>query len=168
MALSLQRSATMKIGSAILGGIWGATVLSLLGVLLRGFGLPMKLELLMGSMFTHSTSPGTWLLGFVIHLAVGAVLALVYAAVFESIGRASAGLGAACGLVHASIAGLALALVPPLHPLVPEVIPSPGPLMINLGEAGVLAFVALHIVYGTIVGWMYAPAHHARRVAIAR
>ena len=158
----------MKSGSAILGGIWGATVISLLGVLIRGFGLPIKLELLMGSMFTHSTSPGTWLLGFVIHLAVGAVLALVYAVGFESIGRASAGLGAAFGVGHAIVAGLALALVPPLHPLVPEAIPSPGPLMIGLGAAGVLAYVGLHLVYGAIVGWMYAPAQHARRVAVAR
>jgi hypothetical protein len=157
----------MKIGSAILGGIWGATVVALLGVLLRGFGIPVKLELLMGSMFTHSTSPGTWLLGFVIQLGVGAILSLVYAVTFESIGRASAGLGAACGVAHALVAGFALALVPPLHPLVPEVIPSPGPLMIGLGLRGLLAFLALHVVYGAIVGWMYAPAH-ARRVAIAR
>ena len=46
-------------------------------------------------------------------------------------------------------------LTPRFHPMMPSVMADPGPYFANAGEAGVVAFFAIHILYGAIVGHGY-------------
>jgi hypothetical protein len=145
-----------------------ATACTLVMFLARAVGVGVHLEMMLGSLLTASIGPTTWLIGFVIHLLASGLVALIYAAFFEAIGRAGAGLGVLMGVVHAFIAGALFYFVPALHPLIPEEMAAPGPFMANLGLVGVLAFLAIHVLYGAIVGSMYLPLPALRRRATLR
>jgi hypothetical protein len=140
--------------------------MAVINVMARSSGLPVQLELLLGSMITGRAGLGSWILGFAMHIGAGAAFALVYAAAFEAEGHASAARGARYGLLHALVSGLALTLMPSLHPLVPEVLRAPGPFMLGLGWLGALAFVMLHVIYGAIVGFVYGPIRHSTAVEV--
>jgi hypothetical protein len=156
----------MKIGRAFLGGMIGALVMTAVAGILRLVGMPINLEMMQGSMLLGTVSPAAWVLGLVVHLIIGGVIGIVYAAIFEyAMHHASAGLGLAIGAVHAVISGIFLAFVPALHPLVPELLPAPGVFMLSLGALGVLLFVGLHLMYGAVVGGYYGPAVHERHAA---
>lgn len=148
----------MVVRRAFGAGVLGAAVQSILMAIARSLGFPAKLELLLGSMFTASTDARAWVLGFVLHFSLGGVLGLVYALGFgRGLRRAGLGVGAAFGAAHALAAGVALVAVPRFHPLVPDVLVAPGPFLSNLGIMGVVVFVALHLVYGAIVGEFCRP-----------
>jgi predicted outer membrane lipoprotein len=146
----------MKLIKAMLGGVIGATTISVVTAGLRAAGVPINFELMLGSLFTESTSFGAWLLGLVLHLIVGSAFGVVYALIFEhGLYRASWGLGMVVSLAHLALAGFALAGVPVLHPLVPGALPAPGPMMLGYGTIGLVTFVVLHLMFGAIVGGFY-------------
>ncbi len=139
-------------------GVLAAAVESVLMAVSRSVGFPVKLELLVGSFLTGTADARAWIVGFLVHFAIGGAIALVYAAGFgRGMHRAGLRLGLAFGAVHALVAGVALLAVPRFHPLVPDVLVAPGPFLANLGAMGVAAFVALHLVYGAIVGEVCKP-----------
>ena len=53
-----------------------------------------------------------------------------------------------------------MAMMPAMHPLIPEQMPAPGAFMANMGLMGVIAEIMLHLIYGAIVGAMYGPVIH--------
>jgi hypothetical protein len=146
----------MKVIKAILGGIIGATTISVVTAGLRAAGVPINLELMLGSLFTESTSFASWLLGLALHLMVGSAFGVVYALIFEhALYRASWGLGIVVSLAHLALVGFALAGVPAMHPLIPQALPAPGPMMLGYGTIGFVSFVLLHLMFGVIVGGLY-------------
>lgn len=126
-------------------------------------GMDVNLEMMMGTMFLEP-GPAAWILGFAMHLMVSGLIALAYAWGFETVTkRADAGRGAAFSLVHILIAGVVMgAMIPVVHRLIPEQMPGPGFFLANHGTMGVVAFVVLHLVFGAVVGAMYA-GHVTRR-----
>ncbi|MEW6156739.1 MAG: hypothetical protein AB1813_04865 [Verrucomicrobiota bacterium] len=126
--------------------------------------------MMLGTMFGGAADSAHWVMGFVIHLINGAIFALIYAYIFEHFThRAGWTVGAGIGFVHALIAGLFMAAMPIMHPLIKSgAMPSPGPFMANLGAMGIIAEFLLHLIYGAIVGAMYGavvhPAHQPRLV----
>jgi hypothetical protein len=92
-------------------------------------------------------------LGFSAQLVNGALFADAYRSAFHVLGIApSARTGAAVGVVHGVAAGVVLAAVPPLHPRVPEAVPAPGAFMRHRGGGSAVMLVALHALYGALVG----------------
>lgn len=159
----------MSAKHAVIGGLMGALVMTLAAGIARVFLIPVDLELLLGSLFTGQVGLGTWFLGLGLHLAIGALLAVVYAFILEAwFHRSSWALGVALAVPHAAIAGLCLGVLPEVHPLVPLVLPPPGLFMVNLGPVAVAGFIAVHLIYGGIVGGMCSrrePSAEARRGA---
>ncbi len=145
----------MQRGRAFLAGVAGAAVVTLLELVARAGGVPANLEMLVGT--------GRWLAGLVVHLAGGGGLALGYAAVFESRGRAGWTAGVALGALQALGVGGLLGVLPRVHPLVPEILPAPGAFMSNFGSAGVALHVAGHLLFGALVGATYESAMAQRR-----
>ena len=100
--------------------------------------------------------------GFVIHLAVGQVFALFYAAGFTTLDRAEWWLGAGFGLVHATIAlTVFVPLLPGVHPRMASeragpdsraVLEPPGLFALNFGAATPLVAVVAHVAYGAALG----------------
>jgi hypothetical protein len=100
--------------------------------------------------------------GFAIHLVVGQVFALFYAAGFAALHRSDWWLGAAFGLAHVTVALTVLVpLLPGIHPRMASeragptstaVLEPPGLLSLHYGTATPLVALAAHLVYGAALG----------------
>jgi hypothetical protein len=154
------RSRIMRAGLAFFAGVIGGAVMAGLLMIARSLGFSeMNMPLALGTMVTQTTSRGTLLLGFVMHLVISGLIALVYAAGFEAIRRSNWWLGVIGGMIHVAIGGLFLWALPAFHPAIPDVLPAPGPFGINFGATSVAGFIVLHLIYGAIVGGIYRPVH---------
>ena len=147
----------MNTRRAFLAGVAGGAVMAVLVKI-----VPVNVEMILGTFFLPS-GIGAWLLGLALHLALSGAIALLYGLGFERVThRASPGIGAAFSLVHVVLAGLALAALPAVHPLIPGQIRAPGAFMSSIGFGGVLLFLIEHLVYGAIVGQLYGHVAHPR------
>lgn len=154
----------MNAPRAFLAGVVGGAVMSALMFLGRaGLGLDVDLEMLMGTVFLERGA-AAWLLGLGMHLMMSGLIGVGYALAFERVTqKASAGIGAAFSVVHMLVAGPVMGgVVPLVHRLVPEQMPGPGYFLAHHGAAGVATFVVLHLVFGAVVGALYA-GHVGRR-----
>jgi hypothetical protein len=151
----------MKTGRAIVAGLVGGLAMTLFAWLVRQTGLQMNAEMMLGSMASSSPGPTTWLIGFVIHLVISALIALIYAWGFERVThRAGLVVGLGFGVIHVVIAGIVMAMIPAIHPMIPESMPAPGAFMASMGGTFVVLFVIEHLLYGATVGAMYGPVEH--------
>jgi hypothetical protein len=158
----------MRAKRALFFGVVGASTISILSALLRWIGLPITIELLLGT--SVGLGPGTvaFLVGLAMHLAIGGAFGLLYGWLFESVWlHGGAFTGMILGTLHAALVGMAVGLTPSWHPLVPERIADPGPFFANIGPLGVIAFFAIHILYGAIVGYGYGHVANEREWAPA-
>jgi hypothetical protein len=158
----------MQIGKGFIAGVIAAGVLTLIMAFLRWAGMPVAIELVLGTLVTP-VAADAWLAGFGIHLALGGLFGVLYGVVFEFVtGGAGWSIGAALGILHAVIGGALLALLPLFHPLVPERLAAPGPWWSGAGVLGVVSYVALHLVFGAVVGEVYRPVklQHRRPAAV--
>ena len=151
--------------------IWGALAGGFVGTIVLTTGLRTATELrltridlpfLLGTAFS-SDRVRARALGYGLHFIAGLAFACIYYAIFRAIGEASWWLGALFGLAHALFAGTALVniLLPLVHPRmatpfsaadVTPLLEPPGFLLLNYGASTPAAMVAVHLVYGAIVG----------------
>ena len=159
----------MNIVAAIVAGLVGTAAMSLLMVMGPKMGLPkMAIWEMLGSMFD---SHGNNTLGWMAHFMMGAVFALIYAALW------SAGLGAPTliggilfGAVHFVIVGLmtlaparsaGVGGIPVMHAGIKAgTVQAPGVLMLNGGIMGLMGGLVGHILYGLVVALVYAAIVH--------
>jgi len=148
--------------------IWGTVATTILtGVMYLGqaFGISrMGIPFLLGAMFTRDRR---WAKvgGLALHVVNGLVFALVYAVLFESLGRASWWLGGAFGLAHALLLlTLGMQFLPLVHPRVATErhgptptrwLQPPGFLAMNYGRSTPLMALLAHLVYGIVLGAAY-------------
>lgn len=158
----------MSVGSWLLWGFVGTIVLTTVMAASQGLRLTrMNLPYMLGTMFTPSRDRAK-LLGFGIHVVNGWIFSLLYVAAFEAWGRATVGLGAAIGLVHAAfVLSAGMRILPGLHPRMaseaqgPSVtrqLEPPGFLALNYGARTPLTALAAHVVFGAILGAFYRVA----------
>ena len=150
----------MNYSKAFKAGVLAAIVMTVLMAIARASdATALNIEMALGSMGTGHISALSWLLGFVMHVIVGGLVAQFYAFGFEYlIERASMWIGAGFALAHASIAGIAMFVLGSYHPLMRNhgVLPAPGPFAISYGALTAVMFVGLHLVYGAWVGSFYS------------
>ncbi len=147
----------MKIARAILFGIVGAAAMSIVSIPLRALGVPIQIEMLLGTLPGLVPGTGAFMLGLAMHLAIGALFGLLYGALFERVwNHGGALVGMVTTIPHSLFIGMLVGFTPQFHPMVPEVIPEPGPYFAHQGGwASPVAFFALHLIYGAIVGGGY-------------
>jgi len=146
----------MKTRRAVVGGLIGGLALSAFGAVARATGIPVQLELLLGTIIVPTAGATAVVVGFAAHLAVSIAIALLYAAGFERWARRGGWtVGLAFSLVHTAISGAVIGLVPYVHPRVPGMLPAPGPYLAHLGAVAIGCSVLMHAVYGIIVGAVY-------------
>jgi hypothetical protein len=124
----------------------------------------MNLPYMLGTMVTPDRDRAK-LVGFGMHLVNGWLFAFLYAAAFESWGRATWWLGAAIGLVHALfVLVAAMPLLPALHPRMAseqhgptptKQLEPPGVLALHYGDRTPISVVVAHLLYGGILGAFY-------------
>ena len=147
----------MNYRRALVGGVMGGTAMTIGMAILRLLGTPANPEMMLGTMMLPPGGPA-WVAGFLVHLVISALIALVYAWGFEHVThRAGWSIGMAFALIHIVIGGVVMGMVPGIHPMVPEMMPAPGAFMSGMGAIGVAAFVVEHLAYGSIVGAAYEP-----------
>lgn len=156
----------MNTWRAFYSGVIGGAVFALLLALGRMVGISVNLSILLGTMLGVSIGTGAWLVGFIMHLVVSGLIALLYALGFEYIThRAGSIVGLGFSLVHIILAGLFLGIIPSIHPRIPTQLNAPGIFLSNIGTGGVIEFVLFHLIYGLIVGSLYGQVHHKTRPA---
>jgi hypothetical protein len=103
-------------------------------------------------------------IGEVLYLLIAGLIACLYAVGFVYVTeRASWAIGVLFSLVHLGLAGLFMDALGDLHPLLIRPpfplldghLLAPGSFATNFGVITMAGFVALHFVYGGIVGAMY-------------
>jgi hypothetical protein len=141
---------------AFLFGVLGAAAISVTSLILRAIGVPIQLELILGTATGLWPSPLAFVVGLGIHLAIGGAFGLLYGWLMETVwDHGGAGTGMVLGVIHAALIGMAVGLTPQFHPHIPEHMPDPGPYFANIGVVGVVCFFAIHVLYGAIVGHGY-------------
>jgi uncharacterized membrane protein YagU involved in acid resistance len=123
----------------------------------------MSIPYLLGSMITDGRQKAKWV-GFLIHLVNGEIFALVYVALFHSVGG-GVWRGLLIGLAHAVVVLLVVVpLLPSIHPRMASVdqgptvtrqLEPPGPLALHYGASTPLFVVLGHAAYGIILGVLY-------------
>lgn len=151
--------------------IWGALAGGFVGTLVLTTGMRAATELrltridlpfLLGTALTADRIRAR-ALGYALHFLFGLMFAGVYYAIFEAIDEASWWLGAVFGLLHGVFAGTALVnvLLPLVHPRMGTIfsdassaplLEPPGFLLLNYGTSTPLVMIAVHAVYGAVVG----------------
>jgi hypothetical protein len=146
----------MRVQRALGYGVIAAGAMSAVSAVLRAIGVPIRLELILGTAFGGAPGPATFVLGLAMHLAIGGAFGLLYGWLMETVwDHGGAFTGMILGFLHASLVGMGVGLTPQWHPLVPDRLADPGPFFANIGVAGVVCFYAIHIMYGAIVGHGY-------------
>ena len=151
--------------------LWGALAGGFVGTLVLTTGLRAATELrltridlpfLLGTAFTSDRARAK-ALGYALHFIAGLGFASLYYLVFRAIGESSWWLGSLFGLVHGLFAGSALVniLLPLVHPRMGStasaahsrpLLEPPGFLLLNYGASTPAVTLAVHSVYGAIVG----------------
>jgi hypothetical protein len=148
--------------------IWGFVATLVLTTMMsgaQGLGLSrMSIPFILGTMFTANRDRAG-LVGFLVHVAVGWTFAALYAAGFESLGRATWWIGAAGGLLHGLFVLVAgVSMLPGLHPRMASerhgptptrALQPPGFMALHYGKWTPLIALAAHVVYGSLLGALY-------------
>ena len=148
--------------------VWGfAATVVLTTILSAAQGLRftrMSLPFLLGTVATRKRERAN-VVGFLVHLLNGWIVAGVYVAIFHAAGEAGWWRGAILGTVHAAFVLTALMKVlPGFHPRMagehsgPDVtrqLEPPGFLALNYGVATPLWVLVAHVIYGIILGSFY-------------
>ena len=142
-------------GKAVLAGAAGALAWELFILLLMVLGAPMSD---VSRSLGHLVAPGLalpiqWTIGFVVHLAIGAIWTVFYAYFFWSALDISPPLQ---GLVFSNLpAILAGLVVVPQFALMNPHGSSPGVFAVNHGWLGPVSIFATHWIYGLVMGAIY-------------
>jgi hypothetical protein len=158
---------------AVLAGLAGGLVMTAMMTMMRKAGkTEMDMALLQGTMFTGDSAKARPI-GLMMHLVVMSALVFgsIYALLFAwlDVGTGNAWwTGALIGLVHGVVAGAVMAMMPAMHPRMhagaiagspsgPDVeLKPPGPFAKNYGTATPAGLIMAHVVYGLVVGLVYA------------
>ncbi len=145
--------------NAIFAGIVGGIVMSLMMWMARAIGLiDAHMERYQGCMITNRPQgTGTIVAGFIMHLMLSALIAILYAWGFAVIwDRATWVLGLIGGVIHWVIAGIMLPIMDGMNRCVQDDrIRGFGAFGKNYGAMMIAGFLIGHLLYGLIVGWLY-------------
>jgi hypothetical protein len=150
---------------------WGAVAGGFVGTILLTTGLRAASELrltrmdipfLLGTAFSTDRVRAK-AIGYVLHLLAGQVFAFIYYAIFLILDESGFALGALFGLVHGLfvVTTLVNILLPVVHPRMGDLhtaadtsplLERPGFLMLNYGRSTPGVTLAVHVIYGAIVG----------------
>lgn len=145
----------MNIFSAVIAGIVGTIAISMVMAMAPKMGMPkMDIVGMLGSMFNPT---GNRNLGWVMHMMMGIVFAIIYALLWRVFGGVSVATGAIYGIGHWLITGTMMGGMGMMHAGIKAgTVKAPGVLMFNNG--GVMGFMGGligHAIFGVVVALVY-------------
>ncbi len=160
-------------GWAILAGLVGGVVMAAMlymGILMLPQQMKMNLFMMLGSMMLP-VGAAAFVMGAMVHAGMSVAMGVAHGAVFAAadIDSDEAAWGLLFGLVHWAVVGMALGMMPLMHPrihyggrrLVPqasggqELLDPPGFYALSYPPMTAIGFLMLHLVFGVIVGALY-------------
>jgi len=146
-------------GWAIVAGLIGGGVLTLVSYMGK-YMMPqhMKMDMLqmLGTMMLP-VGAMAYGLGLMMHAVASAAFGIVYAGLFHALDlEATAAWGLLFGLVHWMVAGMAMGMMPIMHPRIRSgEIAAPGPFALDYPPLTAVGFLMVHLIYGVLVGGLY-------------
>lgn len=147
-------------GWAILAGIIGGAVMAVIlymGIFMLPQQMKMNLFMMLGTMMLP-VGAAAIVMGAMVHAVMSVVFGLIHGAVFSAadIDSAQAAWGLLFGLVHWAAAGMALGMLPLMHPRIRDgEMQAPGFYALSYPPMTAMGFLMLHLVFGVIVGALY-------------
>jgi hypothetical protein len=147
----------MNILNSVIAGIIATIVFTTVLMMAPKMGMPkMDIVSLLGSMFSAKTNLA---LGWMMHLMMGVVFALIYAFLWANgIGAATWTGGLIFGAVHWLVVGVIMSMIPMMHVGIKSgAVQAPGMWMTNSG--GIMAFMGGlvgHMIFGVVIALVYA------------
>jgi len=146
----------MNIAGAIVAGLVGTVVISIVMAMAPKMGMPkMAIWELLGSMFDADGNTG---MGWGVHFVMGVVFAILYALLWGAgIGAASVAGGLVFGVVHWLAVGAMMGGMPMMHAGIKAgQVRAPGLFMMGAGGAkGFMGGLVGHAVFGIVVALVY-------------
>jgi hypothetical protein len=148
---------------AMVAGAVGAILMTIIGVFFGTVGLAKGPEASWALLLGLGTGTIAWWLGFLVHVILGAVVAIGYLWVFELVYRFVDHwfVGMLVGIVHAAILGFFLVLSPRVRPVLFGVQEGAG---FEPSMPAVVIWLALHIIFGLTVWTLLEDVEGHRRV----
>ena len=145
--------------------LWGFAATIILTVMMavsRPLGLTrMDLPFLLGTFFTANRNKAP-VVGFFVHVVIGWIFALIYAAAFQMAELHTWWFGFAVGFVHgAFVLSAGLQILGAFHPRMAQPYQGPTPtkqlqppgfFALNYGKGTPLVTLLAHVTYGTVLG----------------
>lgn len=158
-------SFSLRLGDALLWGVFATGVLTLIMAASQGLGWSrISFPFIIGSVFTAHRGRAM-VIGFVLHVVFGAAFALLYVAVFERWQQAVWWFGGLLGLYHGLfILAVVMPVMPRIHPHMASrqhgptptrQLEPPGFLALNYGRSTPVITLAAHLIYGVLLGLFY-------------
>lgn len=139
-------------GAAMAGGLYA-------GRAMLPRQMRMDLFLLLGTMMPVPVSrPMAYMAGAMMHAVASLGFGFAHVGVFVAadIDSDFAAWGLLFGAVHWLISGMALGMMPMVHPWVRDGrLENPGPFAMALGPMTAMGFLMLHLLFGVLVGVLY-------------
>ena len=159
----------MNLPSILLWGFAATIALTTVTSVSQGIGLTrISIPFLLGTILTPNRDRAL-VVGVVFHIVNGWLFALLYAALFEALGRANWWLGSGFGFAHGMfVLAVGMPILPGLHPrMVSEYygptpnrsLQPPGFMAFNYGRQTPSVTLVAHVLYGAIIGGFYRLAH---------
>ena len=162
-------------GAAMGAGLIAGAVMSVLlymGIAMMPRQMKMNLFLMLGTMMVGnkplatgnevtiiSNKPIAYVAGGMMHGVMSIVFGLIHVAFYTALGleRGLVAWGLLFGFVHWLISGMGLSMVPAMHPLMKSgQMDPPGAFALSYPPMTAMGFFVLHIVFGVVVGVVYA------------
>jgi hypothetical protein len=146
----------MNIIGAIVAGLVGTIIISMVMLMAPKMGMPkMAIWEMLGAMFSPE---GNVALGWVMHLMMGAIFGIIYAALWAAgLGSVTVVSGLIFGVVHWLVAGLMMGGMPMMHAGIKAgAVSAPGVFMLkNGGMMGFMGGLIGHAIFGVVVALVY-------------
>ncbi|MEE9277937.1 MAG: hypothetical protein V3V06_05960 [Dehalococcoidia bacterium] len=146
------------VGAGLIGGT--AMIVPLyMGRAMMPQQMRMDLFLLLGTMMTPRIDRVmAYMMGAMMHAGASILFAFAHVGVFVAadIETDLAAWGLLFGAVHYMLSGMAMGMMPMMHPLVrARELENPGPFALSMGPMTGMGFLMLHLLFGVVVGTLY-------------
>lgn len=148
-------------GAAVAAGLIGGAVMALLlymGIAMMAAQMKMHLFRLLGTMLLEEGT-AAYVLGGMVHAMMSVLFGLAHVALYIALDLESnlAAWGLLFGVGHWMIVGMALGMMPMMHRGIRSgSIDAPGFYALGYPRMTAMGFLMLHLVYGVLVGALYA------------
>ncbi|MCZ6545790.1 MAG: hypothetical protein O6913_08815 [Chloroflexi bacterium] len=147
-------------GWAILAGLIGGAMMATtlyLSIFVLPQHMKMNLFLMLGTMLLP-VGAAAILMGAIAHAGMSLIFGLIHGAIIAGVDIESAetAWGLLFGLVHWAVVGMALGLLPLVHPRIRDgQVAAPGFYALKFPPVTAIGFLMLHLLFGVIVGVLY-------------